>query len=129
MAINLPPSWRVCSTTYGYLQTPWLRIKITWTHLEWRLGINILASLLLRICINCIVLHLKCYMQKPKIDMSATILTSTFWPMSASTSPKWSMPSEISPACQSFEKFYYGRHNGRRLTWQPNMVGEREAHL
>jgi cullin 3 len=54
--------------------------------------------------------------------MAATILTSTFWPMSASTSPKWIMPAEITDACQSFEKFYYGRHNGRRLTWQPNMV-------
>ncbi|KAG2185317.1 hypothetical protein INT44_002107 [Umbelopsis vinacea] len=59
--------------------------------------------------------------EKPKIDMASTILTSTFWPMSASTSPKWIMPAEITDACQSFEKFYYGRHNGRRLTWQPNM--------
>lgn len=60
-------------------------------------------------------------LEKPKIDMSATILTSTFWPMSAATSPKWIMPPDITVACQSFEKFYYGRHNGRRLTWQPNM--------
>ncbi|CAM0137429.1 unnamed protein product [Umbelopsis sp. WA50703] len=60
-------------------------------------------------------------MEKPKIDMSTTILTSTFWPMSAATSPKWIMPPDITSACQSFEKFYYGRHNGRRLTWQPNM--------
>ncbi|RCH98771.1 cullin-3 [Rhizopus azygosporus] len=55
------------------------------------------------------------------LDVSVTVLTSTFWPMNLSTSPRCTMPPQLLTACESFEKFYFGRHNGRRLTWQPQM--------
>ncbi|KAI8374216.1 Cullin [Radiomyces spectabilis] len=57
----------------------------------------------------------------PMVDVTVTVLTSTFWPMNLSSSPKCHMPTGILSACQSFEKFYFGRHSGRRLTWQPQM--------
>ncbi|RUS17941.1 Cullin [Endogone sp. FLAS-F59071] len=59
--------------------------------------------------------------ERPKIDLGVTVLTSTFWPMNGSTSPHCIFPSELTHAYQTFEKFYFGRHSGRRLTWQPNM--------
>ncbi|KAG0182293.1 Cullin-3 [Apophysomyces sp. BC1021] len=58
---------------------------------------------------------------KTSLDMSVTVLTSTFWPMNLSSSPKCNIPQSILRACQSFEHFYYARHSGRRLTWQPQM--------
>ncbi|KAF7731434.1 Cullin-3 [Apophysomyces ossiformis] len=58
---------------------------------------------------------------KSSMDLSVTVLTSTFWPMNLSSSPKCSMPQSTLRACQSFEHFYYARHSGRRLTWQLQM--------
>ncbi|KAI9024955.1 Cullin [Phycomyces nitens] len=55
------------------------------------------------------------------VDVGVTVLTSTFWPMNLSSSPKCNMPQVILGACESFEKFYFDRHSGRRLTWQPQM--------
>jgi hypothetical protein len=46
-----------------------------------------------------------------------TVLTSTFWPISMSTS-SCPPPPELARACKSFEQFYFSRHSGRRLTWQ-----------
>ncbi|KAI9483305.1 MAG: Cullin [Benjaminiella poitrasii] len=54
-------------------------------------------------------------------DTSVTVLTSTFWPMNISTSPKCALPASIAQACKAFERFYFDRHNGRTLTWQPQM--------
>ncbi|RUS34385.1 Cullin [Jimgerdemannia flammicorona] len=59
--------------------------------------------------------------ERPKMDLGVTVLTSTFWPMNVSSSPHCVFSPELVKACQTFEKFYFGRHNGRRLTWQPNM--------
>ena len=56
------------------------------------------------------------------MDISVTVLTSTFWPMNLSSSPKCTLAQEALQACKSFEQFYFGRHSGRRLTWQPQMV-------
>ncbi|KAI9249557.1 Cullin [Sporodiniella umbellata] len=58
---------------------------------------------------------------KPSMEVSVTVLTSTFWPMNLSTSPQCSMPPTLVEACERFEKFYFSRHSGRRLTWQPQM--------
>ncbi|KAI8974297.1 Cullin 3 [Pilobolus umbonatus] len=58
---------------------------------------------------------------KLPIDVSVTVLTSTFWPMNLSTSPRCNMPPILVTASTSFEQFYFSRHNGRRLTWQPQM--------
>jgi len=59
--------------------------------------------------------------ERPKMELGVTVLTSTFWPMNVSQSPRCVYPLEITLACQAYEKFYYGRHSGRKLTWQPNM--------
>ncbi|KAI8146282.1 Cullin [Fennellomyces sp. T-0311] len=58
---------------------------------------------------------------KLTMDVSVTVLTSTFWPMNLSSSPKCTLSQEAIQACKSFEQFYFGRHSGRRLTWQPQM--------
>ncbi|KAF8910649.1 ubiquitin ligase SCF complex subunit Cullin [Gymnopilus junonius] len=53
----------------------------------------------------------------PEIELNITIMTSNAWPLTHSTSPCM-LPPEMSKACKSFEKFYLGKHSGRRLTWQ-----------
>ncbi|GAA5808944.1 hypothetical protein MFLAVUS_002344 [Mucor flavus] len=66
----------------------------------------------------------------PPFDVSVTVLTSTFWPMNLSASPKCIMPPTVTQACKAFESFYFDRHNGRRLTWQPQMgSGDVRAHF
>lgn len=55
------------------------------------------------------------------MDATVTVLTSTFWPMNLSASPKCVLPPEAMQTCKSFEQFYFGRHSGRVLTWQPQM--------
>ncbi|TPX52440.1 hypothetical protein SeMB42_g01414 [Synchytrium endobioticum] len=54
------------------------------------------------------------------VDLSVSVLTSTFWPIS-NTSSTCIYPQEISIIMEHFQKFYLGRHSGRRLTWLPNM--------
>ncbi|RDB26053.1 Cullin-3 [Hypsizygus marmoreus] len=56
----------------------------------------------------------------PSIDLSVTVVTQTFWPMSHSPSP-CVLSAEMEKACKSFEQFYLSRHSGRRLTWQPSL--------
>ncbi|PKC14583.1 Cullin-domain-containing protein [Rhizophagus irregularis] len=63
----------------------------------------------------------KSVLEKPKLDLSVTVLTSTFWPMNLSASPRCNLPPELTKACGTFQNFYLGRHSGRRLTWQSNM--------
>jgi cullin 3 len=70
--------------------------------------------------------YFKDYLEKSNtntngLDVAVTVLTSTFWPMNLSASPKCVMPPIVSQACKSFEQFYFDRHSGRRLTWQPQM--------
>ncbi|KAI0689999.1 Cullin-domain-containing protein [Cytidiella melzeri] len=54
------------------------------------------------------------------VEMSVTVMTSTFWPMSYS-SPPCVFPGVLDEACKLFEKFYFSRHSGRKLTWQPSL--------
>ncbi|CAO3641310.1 unnamed protein product [Cunninghamella blakesleeana] len=63
----------------------------------------------------------QCSNMDKKFELGVTVLTSTFWPMNISTLPKCNMPPEVLNACSAFEQFYFGRHSGRRLTWQPQM--------
>ncbi|RIA93097.1 Cullin-domain-containing protein [Glomus cerebriforme] len=63
----------------------------------------------------------KSVLEKPKLELSVTVLTSTFWPMNLSASPRCNLPAELTKACDSFQRFYLDRHSGRRLTWQSNM--------
>ncbi|KAJ3538210.1 hypothetical protein NMY22_g5259 [Coprinellus aureogranulatus] len=56
----------------------------------------------------------------PAVDISVTVMTSTFWPYSApAVAPV--MPEILTESCKSYEGFYYSRHSGRRLTWLPSM--------
>jgi len=59
-------------------------------------------------------------MTTPCIDLSVTVMTSTFWPMSHSTST-CILPPELQQAAKLFERFYLSRHSGRKLTWQPSL--------
>ncbi|KIK96146.1 hypothetical protein PAXRUDRAFT_826271 [Paxillus rubicundulus Ve08.2h10] len=56
----------------------------------------------------------------PELELSVTVTTSTFWPMSHSAST-CVLPELLTRACKSFEHFYLSRHSGRRLTWQPSL--------
>lgn len=62
-----------------------------------------------------------------RIDLEMSVLTSTMWPMEIMTGrngtaqPQCIFPREIETLKQSFEKFYLGKHNGRKLSWQPSM--------
>jgi len=51
------------------------------------------------------------------IELKVSVLTSGFWPGAPGTVCE--LPPEITECCTRFETFYLGRHNGRRLTWQP----------
>ncbi|KAG7451148.1 Cullin-domain-containing protein [Guyanagaster necrorhizus] len=54
---------------------------------------------------------------KPCIELSVTVMTATFWPMTHSNSP-CTIPQQMNKTCKQFEQFYLSRHSGRRLTWQ-----------
>ncbi|KAG1747209.1 Cullin [Suillus paluster] len=56
----------------------------------------------------------------PEVEISVTVMTSTFWPMSHS-SASCIFPEVLTRACKSFEHFYFSRHSGRRLAWQPSL--------
>ncbi|KAG2347733.1 Cullin-domain-containing protein [Suillus weaverae] len=56
----------------------------------------------------------------PEVEISVTVMTSTFWPMSHS-SASCIFPEVLIRACKSFEHFYFSRHSGRRLAWQPSL--------
>lgn len=52
-------------------------------------------------------------------EMNVSVLTSTYWPISAQAPPCTMAPSMLE-ARQAFERFYQARHSGRLLTWHPN---------
>ncbi|KAG2017666.1 ubiquitin ligase SCF complex subunit Cullin [Coprinopsis cinerea AmutBmut pab1-1] len=52
----------------------------------------------------------------PAIELSVTVMTTTFWPISPPAVP-CAVPDILAEACKSFEGFYFSRHSGRRLTW------------
>ncbi|KAJ6141541.1 hypothetical protein N7470_009931 [Penicillium chermesinum] len=65
--------------------------------------------------------------QKP-IDLEINVLTSTMWPMEIMSNANdrtlaspTIFPREIESVKQSFEKFYLGKHSGRKLSWQSSM--------
>jgi len=55
------------------------------------------------------------------LELSVTVLTSTFWPVSTAPIP-CNLPAEFLAATKVFERFYTSRHNGRKLTWHSTMV-------
>ncbi|KAJ5987994.1 hypothetical protein N7481_003204 [Penicillium waksmanii] len=62
-----------------------------------------------------------------RIDLDINVLTSTMWPMEMMASRDGhvqlpcTFPKEIESLKQSFEKFYLGKHSGRKLSWQAGM--------
>jgi cullin 3 len=61
-----------------------------------------------------------------RIDLEISVLTSTMWPMEIMGKDglarlQCSFPREIERLKQSFETFYLGKHNGRKLSWHPGM--------
>lgn len=58
--------------------------------------------------------------QGPEIELSVTVMTSTFWPVLHTENACMFAP-EMVKACKSYEAFYLSRHSGRRLTWQPSL--------
>lgn len=59
-------------------------------------------------------------LQPPDVDISVTVMTSTFWPMAYASVP-CVLPPELVSTSKAFEQYYLSRHSGRRLTWQPSM--------
>ena len=64
-----------------------------------------------------------------RTDLEISVLTSTMWPLESMTPeygqgrarPTCVFPTHIEHIKTSFEKFYLGKHSGRKLTWQANM--------
>ncbi|KAI6119499.1 Cullin [Pisolithus croceorrhizus] len=56
----------------------------------------------------------------PAIEISVTVMTSTFWPMTHSGAT-CVLPEILTKSSKSFEQFYLSRHSGRRLKWQPSL--------
>ncbi|KAG6962466.1 hypothetical protein JG688_00008570 [Phytophthora aleatoria] len=53
------------------------------------------------------------------MPLSVHVLTSGFWP--TEMAPMCALPLELVQLTQTFESFYYARHNGRKLAWMANM--------
>lgn len=113
MDISLPTSSKACSTTWS-CHLKWVDYSRIISRMQWRWVSTCCSK---RSNITDTFVH-----QKPDIDTFVTVLTSTFWPMNLSSSPKCILPPEALQACKAFEQFYFSRHSGRRLTWQPQMV-------
>ncbi|KAJ5102650.1 hypothetical protein N7532_003179 [Penicillium argentinense] len=63
-----------------------------------------------------------------RVELDVDILTSTMWPLESmsNTDPGDAQkpclfPKEIDNLKESFERYYLGKHNGRKLTWLANM--------
>lgn len=54
------------------------------------------------------------------VDLNVSVLTTISWPVD--TAPACSVPRPIVLCCESFEKFYNSKHNGRKLSWQTQMA-------
>lgn len=52
------------------------------------------------------------------LDANIAVLTTMSWPMTPT--PPIELPEEAVLCTKRFEDFYYGKHEGRRLTWQPS---------
>ncbi|PWN50392.1 putative SCF complex member Cullin 1 [Violaceomyces palustris] len=50
------------------------------------------------------------------IDFYALVLANGFWPLQAPQSD-FSIPTELLPTYQRFERYYAAKHSGRKLTW------------
>jgi cullin 3 len=68
---------------------------------------------------------------KSRVDMEATILTTTMWPVESmvkvNEDGSKGVPCIYPPALENvrkrFEQFYMSKHSGRALSWQPQLGG------
>ena len=66
---------------------------------------------------------------KKRAELEVHVLTSTMWPLESmgtshrddNSKPTCTFPTSIETIRQGFEKFYLGKHSGRKLMWQANM--------
>lgn len=54
------------------------------------------------------------------IELGVSVLTTISWPIT--NTPPCNVPPEIAKCCSRYEKFYFSKHEGRRLTWQTQMA-------
>ncbi|PWN27242.1 Cullin-domain-containing protein [Jaminaea rosea] len=64
--------------------------------------------------------HLRKTNRPMPFDLSVSVLTSTYWPISGQVQPCTMSPAMLS-ARQAYENFYQSRHSGRVLSWHPNL--------
>jgi len=50
------------------------------------------------------------------ITFSVMVLGTNFWPLNPPTH-EFSIPQEITPTYERFQRFYQNKHSGRKLTW------------
>ncbi|BFZ58376.1 hypothetical protein PYCC9005_005438 [Savitreella phatthalungensis] len=53
-------------------------------------------------------------------DLSVSVLTSTYWPVTSEGTSGCVMPASVEAARASFTQYYLQRHSGRQLTWLPS---------
>ena len=53
------------------------------------------------------------------IDLVVNVLTMGYWP--TYTPMEVSLPGEMAQYLEAFKTFYLGKHNGRKLQWQPSL--------
>lgn len=53
------------------------------------------------------------------IDVNVSVLTTMSWPINQS--PKVNLPTQALCCINRFERFYYSKHEGRRLSWQSDL--------
>jgi len=55
------------------------------------------------------------------INFTMKVLTQGFWPISQNSSSYLALPIELEQSMQLYEKFYFSRFQGRKLTWIHHM--------
>jgi cullin 3 len=63
-----------------------------------------------------------------RIDLNLCVLTTISWPVAGVST--CNVPSAIASCYASFEKYYYSKHEGRRLSWQAQLANaDLKAHF
>lgn len=58
--------------------------------------------------------------ERAPVDLSVQVLTNGYWPVTSTA--RCDLPDkDLLKSSEVFSKFYLGKHNGRKLTWQFNM--------
>lgn len=56
---------------------------------------------------------------REEIDLTIRVLTKVYWP--TTQVPMCILPREAQAAFEAFERYYLGKHNGRKLSLNPNL--------